>query len=61
MARRNHRAVSWLHDWHLGGLRQDIRQPALVNGIEMLHDDERHAGISRHLRKQKIQCFKTAR
>src|SRR6185312_11209506 len=41
----NSRLPPNLGHWHAGGLRKQIREHALVPGLQVLHQNERHPGV----------------
>ena len=49
-----------LADGHGGGPRQDLRERAVVGGVEMLHEDEAEAGVGLEALQQLREGLKTA-
>ncbi len=50
-----------LSDGHLGGALEKLHQEPLVRRIEVLHDDERHAALLRHVLQELFERFEPAR
>ncbi len=46
---RDRKSLAPLDDRHAGGAGEDIRQPALMAGIEVLHQHEGHPGAGRQM------------
>ena len=60
VVRLDRRLVLNLHDRHCRRPRQDFRQGAGVRRGEVLHQDERHAGIGRQRLEQLRECLQSA-
>jgi len=60
VVRADRQSVLGLHHRHRGLPAQELDQQALVLGIEMLDQDEGHAALRRHDRKERLEGFEPA-
>lgn len=61
MVRKDGHPLRRLHDGHARRPREQVAQPALVPGIEMLHEQECHPGVGREVREELGERFESAR
>jgi hypothetical protein len=54
------RIALYFGDGHLAGLGKQLSQMTLVFRVQMLNQDERHAGISRQMSEQLCECLQSA-
>lgn len=61
MVRFDPHPVPHLGDGHSGGAGEDLRQVALVPGIEVLHEKEGHAAVRRQALQEPLEDLQAAR
>jgi len=60
LIRLDRHAIGNFFDAHGGFLREEFSEHAVMGGVEMLHEDEGHAGIGGDVTEEFRDCFDSA-